>query len=112
MVQQLAFGDALLVVDMQNDFIEGGSLAVAGSLEIIEPVNRLIRLFTEAGLPIYASRDYHPADHRSFAGHGGTWPPHCVAGTPGAGRTLAAPAKGFRSLSASGVHLPSSRSAM
>lgn len=83
-MQQLGPGDALLVVDMQNDFIEGGSLSVPGSLAIIEPVKNLLRLFEAAGLPIFASRDYHPADHVSFRAQGGPWPPHCIAGTSGA----------------------------
>lgn len=84
MPHQLHPGDALLVVDMQNDFVEGGSLAVAGSLQIIAPVNRLIGLFDQAGLPIFASRDFHPSDHISFHAQGGPWPPHCIAGTSGA----------------------------
>lgn len=76
--------DALLVVDMQNDFLAGGSLAVAGADAIIPIVNSYIRLFTAAWLPVFASRDYHPADHVSFYEQGGPWPPHCIAGTRGA----------------------------
>jgi nicotinamidase/pyrazinamidase len=75
--------DALLVVDMQNDFLPGGSLAVSGSDAIISVVNSYIQSFSEARLPIFASRDYHPDDHISFLENGGTWPPHCVAGSKG-----------------------------
>ncbi len=80
---KLSATDALLLVDIQNDFLPGGSLAVPDSDQILEPVNRCIDLFRKAGLPIYASRDYHPADHISFVDQGGDWPPHCVAGTEG-----------------------------
>jgi nicotinamidase-related amidase len=77
-------GDALLVIDVQNDFLPGGSLAVAHGDEVIAPLNGYIELFHRRGLPIFASRDWHPADHVSFAAQGGPWPPHCVPGTPGA----------------------------
>ena len=77
-------GDALLIVDVQNDFLPGGSLAVAHGDEVIAPLNRYIEIFHRRGLPIFASRDWHPADHISFVAQGGPWPPHCVPGTPGA----------------------------
>lgn len=76
--------DALLIIDLQNDFLPGGALGVASGHEVVAPINHLIELFREQGLPIVASRDWHPADHCSFAAQGGPWPPHCVAGTPGA----------------------------
>lgn len=76
--------DALLVVDMQNDFLPGGSLAVSGSDMIIPVINSYLDTFTKAGQPIFASRDYHPANHMSFVAQQGQWPPHCVAGTSGA----------------------------
>jgi nicotinamidase/pyrazinamidase len=76
--------DALLVIDMQVDFLPGGALGVPDGDEVLAPVNRLLRLFASQGLPIYASRDWHPEHHCSFAARGGPWPPHCVAGTPGA----------------------------
>ena len=84
MTHQICAGDALLVVDMQNDFMAGGSLAVPRAEEVIGPVNDCINAFSRAGLPVFASRDYHPADHLSFNESGGPWPPHCVAGTLGA----------------------------
>jgi len=77
-------GDALIVVDVQNDFLPGGALAVGRGDEVIEPLNRRLRAFAAAGLPIFATRDWHPANHCSFKAQGGPWPPHCVPGTPGA----------------------------
>lgn len=81
---KLGKGDALLVIDMQYDFLPGGSLGVAGGHEVIAPINHLLALYAEQGLPVYASRDWHPGDHCSFTAQGGPWPPHCVADTPGA----------------------------
>src|SRR5262249_53915127 len=77
-------GDALLVVDIQNDFLPGGALAVRDGDAVIAPLNTYIESFRRLGLPIYASRDWHPPDHCSFEQQGGPWPPHCVAGTTGA----------------------------
>lgn len=81
---KLRKGDALLVVDMQRDFLPGGSLAVPGGDEAVAPINACAAEFERLGLPVYASRDWHPADHCSFVDRGGPWPPHCVAGTDGA----------------------------
>ena len=75
---------ALLVVDVQNDFCAGGALAVPGGDAVIPVLNRLAARVAALGFPVYASRDWHPADSRHFATHGGRWPTHCVAGTPGA----------------------------
>ncbi len=77
-------GDALLVVDVQLDFLPGGRLAVPDGDAVIPVLNRYIDLFEAAGLPVYATRDWHPEDHCSFAAQGGPWPPHCVQGTEGA----------------------------
>ncbi|HVL75218.1 MAG TPA: isochorismatase family protein [Noviherbaspirillum sp.] len=76
--------DALLVVDVQNDFLAGGSLPVPGGDAIIPILNRYIALFKRNRLPVFATRAWHPQRHASFAEQGGPWPPHCVAGTPGA----------------------------
>jgi nicotinamidase/pyrazinamidase len=76
--------DALIVVDVQRDFLPGGALAVARGDEVVAPLNQAMRAFERAGRPVFASRDWHPADHCSFKARGGPWPPHCVAGTPGA----------------------------
>ncbi|HHH45403.1 MAG TPA: nicotinamidase [Thiotrichales bacterium] len=77
-------GDALVIVDVQNDFLPGGQLPVPEGDAVIRPLNAWIRAFRAADLPIVATRDWHPADHCSFQARGGPWPPHCVAGTPGA----------------------------
>ena len=77
-------GRALIVVDVQNDFCPGGSLAVERGDEVVEPLNRLIKEFLEQGLPVYKSRDWHPPTTKHFADYGGTWPVHCVQGTAGA----------------------------
>lgn len=81
---QLQKGDALISVDVQNDFLDGGSLAVPHGNEVIPVMNRYIRAFEEKGLPVVATRDWHPANHCSFKAQGGPWPPHCVQGTKGA----------------------------
>ena len=75
---------ALIVVDVQNDFCPGGTLAVPHGDEVIEPLNKLIDEFLERGAPVYKSRDWHPATTKHFAAYGGTWPVHCVQNTHGA----------------------------
>jgi nicotinamidase/pyrazinamidase len=80
----LADKDALLIVDLQNDFLPGGALAVPGGNEVIPVLNAYIERFYRHWLPVYASRDWHPANHCSFAAQGGPWPPHCIAGSRGA----------------------------
>ena len=75
---------ALIVVDIQNDFCPGGSLAIKQGDRIIKPINELISAFEKARLPILFTRDWHPVDHCSFKARGGPWPPHCVQGTYGA----------------------------
>ncbi|HSC00221.1 MAG TPA: isochorismatase family protein [Burkholderiaceae bacterium] len=89
--------DALMIVDVQRDFLPGGSLAVAGSDAVIAPLNYCIARFVEHRLPVFASRDWHPGDHCSFRAAGGPWPPHCVADRPGAqfATALQLPAQAF-----------------
>ena len=77
-------GDALILVDVQNDFLPGGALAVPEGDQVIAPLTRLAARFAELGLPVFATRDWHPEHHCSFAPQGGPWPPHCIAGTDGA----------------------------
>ncbi|MBR2815106.1 MAG: bifunctional nicotinamidase/pyrazinamidase [Reyranella sp.] len=88
--------EALIVVDMQNDFCEGGALAVPGAGAVVPMVNRLITRYDN----IVLTQDWHPAGHASFAsswadgqpfstvkfpyGPQILWPDHCVQGTPGA----------------------------
>ena len=75
---------ALVLVDIQKDFCPGGALAVTGGDRVVEPANILMEKFESAGLPVFLTRDWHPADHSSFSENGGTWPVHCVAETDGA----------------------------
>jgi nicotinamidase/pyrazinamidase len=93
---QIAATDALLVIDAQNDFCEGGALAVQGGAAIMPLINRLSQRFAT----VIATQDWHPPDQISFASnHAGVapftqievaygpqmlWPDHCVQGTPGA----------------------------
>ena len=95
-MQQVTDRDLLLVVDVQNDFCPGGTLAVPGGNEIVPLVNRLARDFAHVVL----TQDWHPPGHSSFASaHPGVaafstiampygtqilWPDHCVQGSPGA----------------------------
>jgi nicotinamidase/pyrazinamidase len=72
--------EALIVVDVQNDFTPGGALAVDRGDEVIEPINRMAREHDV----VVATRDWHPDDHHSVAEQGGVWPVHCVQGTEGA----------------------------
>jgi nicotinamidase/pyrazinamidase len=82
---ELHNGDALIIVDLQNDFLPGGKLGVENGDVVITPLNHYIESFHLKGLPIYATRDWHPQKHCSFKEQGGIWPPHCIADTPGAG---------------------------
>ena len=75
---------ALLVIDVQNDFCPGGTLAVEHGDEVVEPLNREIDKFLERGAAVYMSRDWHPAKTKHFAEDGGVWPVHCVQNTRGA----------------------------
>ena len=76
-------GDVLILVDVQNDFLPGGNLAVPNGDQIIPVLNDFIYIFKQKKLPIFATRDWHPENHCSFKNHGGNWPSHCVAGTKG-----------------------------
>jgi len=92
---------ALLIVDAQNDFCQGGALEVKGGDKVIEPLNRMVAFFTERNGRVVATQDWHPENHASFAAsHKGKnpyemidlgevrnqilWPKHCVQGSPGA----------------------------
>jgi nicotinamidase/pyrazinamidase len=82
MVEALGPSDALLVVDVQNDFLPGGSLGIAGGDAIVPILNEYIRRAARAH--VFATRDWHPPGHCSFHERGGPWPIHCVQGTRGA----------------------------
>ncbi|ODT84868.1 MAG: nicotinamidase [Nitrosomonadales bacterium SCN 54-20] len=84
MKTDIGTGDALIIVDVQNDFLPGGSLPVPAGDEVIPSLNRYIAAFLFRELPIFATRDWHPPDHCSFHQQGGPWPAHCIAGTQGA----------------------------
>jgi len=78
---------ALIVVDVQNDFCEGGSLAVGGGSAAAAAISRYLAAEADSYEYVIASRDYHvdPGDHFSDEpDFSGSWPPHCVAGTAGA----------------------------
>ena len=75
---------ALIVVDVQNDFCPGGSLAVTGGDEVVAPLNKLIEEFLGRGEPVFKSRDWHTQKTKHFKPYGGTWEIHCVQNTKGA----------------------------
>jgi nicotinamidase/pyrazinamidase len=72
--------DGLIVVDVQNDFCPGGALPVPDGDAVVDSINRLAEQIPF----VVATRDWHPADHRSFTAQGGPWPVHCVSETGGA----------------------------
>ena len=76
--------DALLLVDVQNDFCPGGALEVPEGDRVVPVLNRWIGAARGARVPILASRDWHPRSHPSFADRGGPWPEHCIQDTHGA----------------------------
>ena len=84
MAIKLTVSDALLLVDVQNDFCPGGALAVDDGDAVVPALNAWIVAARQGGARVFASRDWHPPDHLSFAARGGLWPPHCVQDTPGA----------------------------
>ena len=80
----MKFKKALLIVDVQNDFCPGGALAVPEGDKIIPKLNKYIKIFSKARLPIFASRDWHPIRTKHFRDFGGVWPVHCIQNTKGA----------------------------
>ena len=84
--------DALLVIDMQADFVawnkktnpHGGRFGVAEAERIVEPICLMMEHFGSAGATVVACRDYHPVDHVCFLSEGGGLPPHCIEGSKGA----------------------------
>jgi nicotinamidase/pyrazinamidase len=77
-------GDALLIVDVQIDFCPGGALPIESGDSVVPVLNRWIDAAVAAKIPIYASRDWHPAHHLSFGESGGQWPVHCLQDQRGA----------------------------
>jgi nicotinamidase/pyrazinamidase len=96
MVVEIVDRDVLLVIDVQNDFCDGGALAVPGGQEVVPVINRIAHAFRH----VILTQDWHPRDHHSFASnHSGhhpfetietahgmhlLWPDHCVQGSMGA----------------------------
>jgi nicotinamidase/pyrazinamidase len=76
--------DALIIVDVQNDFCPGDALPVPEGDQVIPALNDYIKIFKKANAGIFATRDWHPPNHVSFKAQGGPWPPHCVQNTHGA----------------------------
>jgi nicotinamidase/pyrazinamidase len=76
--------DALIVVDVQNDFCPGGALPVPDGDQVIPALNDYLKIFKKANASIFATRDWHPSNHISFKAQGGPWSPHCVQDTEGA----------------------------
>ncbi len=77
-------GDALIIVDVQNDFCPGGALPIEHGDDVVPVLNRWIAAAVARRVPIYASRDWHPVGHISFGQQGGLWPPHCIQDSDGA----------------------------
>jgi nicotinamidase/pyrazinamidase len=75
---------ALIIIDVQRDFCEGGVLPARNTLGLIQPLNETIAWAIEHGVVCVFTRDWHPPDHYSFNSQGGIWPPHCIQGTSGA----------------------------
>jgi nicotinamidase/pyrazinamidase len=84
MAKSLSDGDGLLVIDVQNDFCPSGALPVEDGDRVVPVLNRWLRAAGECGIPVYASRDWHPRGHPSFVESGGEWPAHCIQDTDGA----------------------------
>ncbi|HVS76430.1 MAG TPA: isochorismatase family protein [Steroidobacteraceae bacterium] len=80
----LGRGDALLIVDVQNDFCPGGALPIEQGDQVIPVLNEWIAAAVSVRIPVYASRDWHPRGHVSFRESGGPWPAHCLQDTDGA----------------------------
>lgn len=75
---------ALVIVDVQKCFCPGGELAVEEGDKVVPVINQYTERFERLGLPIYATRDWHPQMTKHFIEYGGLWPPHCVQNTPSA----------------------------
>jgi nicotinamidase/pyrazinamidase len=76
--------DALIIVDVQNDFCPGGALAVPGGEQVAATLTKVAQGFHDKGAGVFATQDWHPPGHSSFQEQGGPWPPHCVQGSRGA----------------------------
>ena len=77
-------GDALLIIDVQNDFCPGGALPIENGDAVVPVLNEWISSASQSDTPVSLSRDWHPAKHMSFESEGGDWPSHCIQDTDGA----------------------------
>jgi len=75
---------ALVLVDIQCDYLPDGAVAIKRGEEVVEPASRMSKGFSERGLPVILTRVWHPAHHMSFREQGGKMPRHCVQDTHGA----------------------------
>lgn len=91
--------DALIIVDPQNDFLPGGSLAVAQGNRIFAPINALAAHFAH----VFVTRDWHPRNHLFFSDYGGPWPYHCLQNTAGAEFSPLLGASAFGTIVSKGV---------
>jgi nicotinamidase/pyrazinamidase len=92
--------DALIVVDVQNDFLPGGALAVAEGDRVVKPINQVMPLFPL----VVATRDWHPREHPHFEPHGGPWPYHCIQDTWGAQFSPRLDTSGCHEVVSKGIH--------
>lgn len=76
--------DALVVADVQNDFLPGGALGITGGDQILPVLHRYLEVFERKGNLVVLTKDWHPENHCSFKAQGGVWPVHCIAETRGA----------------------------
>lgn len=81
---QLRRNDALIIVDVQNDFCPGGALATKDGADVASTLTAVAREFSQKNLRVFATQDWHPKGHSSFEEQGGPWPPHCVQDSKGA----------------------------
>jgi len=75
---------ALIVVDVQRDFCEGGALAASDTLPLLAPLQQAIDQARRVGATLVFTQDWHPDSHSSFKPNGGPWPVHCVENSSGA----------------------------
>jgi nicotinamidase/pyrazinamidase len=84
LIYSLSKRDALIIGDVQKDFLPSGALPVPEGDKIIPVLNEYIERFQKAKAKVFATRDWHPPNHISFKPYGGPWPPHCIQGSKGA----------------------------
>ncbi len=81
---EIGKNDAIIIADIQNDFLPGGALPIKESDQIVPILNDYAKIFKVANSRIFASKDWHPPNHVSFIAQGGPWPPHCLQNSKGA----------------------------